>query len=96
MTEHTPVFLATGKEVVLLLLREWREPALCPLGVTWLEALWRCRVEVIKAHQLAADENTRAQTSESSRLRSGNRVALRFTKVERQSEGKFSLLFKYP
>ena len=26
-------------------------------GISWLEALWKCRVEVIKAHGVAADEN---------------------------------------
>ena len=69
---------------------------LCPLGVMWLETLWKCRVEVIKAHELAANENARAQTSETSRLLPGNHVALRLTKAERQAEGKFSPLFKGP
>ena len=91
---HTPFFLVTGQEVVLPLSREWHAPALCPLGVTWREALWRCRVEVTKAHELVADENAKVQTSETSRLRPGNHVALRLTKAERQAEGKFSLLFK--
>ena len=91
---HDPFFLVTCQEVVLPLSREWHELALCPLGVTWLEALWRCRVEVMKAHELVADENTRAQTSETSRLRPRNHVALRLTKAERQAEGKFSPLFK--
>ena len=53
-------------------------------------------MEVIKAHELAADENARAQTSETSRLRQGNHVALRLTKAERQAESKFSPLFKGP
>ena len=86
----------TGQEVVLALSREWHEPALCPLGVTWLEALCRCRVEVIKAHELAADENARAQTFETSRWRPKNHVARRLTKPERQAEGTFSPLFKGP
>ena len=47
-------------------------------------------MEVIKAHELAADENARAQTSKTSRLRPGNHVALRLTKAERQAEGKYS------
>ena len=51
---------------------------------------------MIKAHELAADENARAQTSETSRLHPGNHVALRLTKAERQAEGKFSPLFKGP
>ena len=96
VTGHTPIFLLTGQEVVLPLSREWHEPALCPLGVTWLEALWKCRVEVKKAHELAADENARAQTSETSRLCPGNHVALRLTKAERQADGRFSPLFKGP
>ena len=79
VTGYTPLFRATGQEVVLPLSREWHEPALCPLGVTWLEALWRCRMEVIKAHELAADENASARTSETARLRPGNHVALRLT-----------------
>ena len=41
VTGHTPFFLATGQKLVLPLSREWHEPALCPLSVTWLEALWR-------------------------------------------------------
>ena len=86
----------TGQEVVLPLLREWHERALCMLGGMWLEALWRCRVEVIKAHELAADENARAQNSETSRLRPGNHVALQLTEAERQAEGTSSLLFKGP
>ena len=86
----------TGQEVVLPLSHEWYEPALCLLGVTWLEALWQCRVEVIKAHELAADENARAQTSATSRLRPGDHVAVRLAKAERQAEGKFSPLFKEP
>ena len=94
VTGHTPFFLVTGYEVALPLSREWHGPALCTLGVTWLEALWRCRVKVIKAHEIAADENARAQTSEASRLRPGNHVALRLTKAERQAEGKFRPLFK--
>ena len=53
-------------------------------------------MEVTKAHELAADENARAQTSETSRLHPGNHVVLRLTKAERQSEGKFSPLFKGP
>ena len=48
----------------------------------------------MKAHELVADENARAQTSETSRLRPGNHVALRLTKAERQAEGRFSPLFK--
>ena len=96
VTGDTPLFLVTGQEVVLPLSREWHETALCPLGVTWLEALRKCRVEVIKAHELAAGENVRLQTSETSRLRPGNHVALRLTKAERQAEGKFSPLFKGP
>ena len=43
VTGHTPFFLVTGHEVVLPLSPEWHEPALCPLGVMWLAALWRCR-----------------------------------------------------
>ena len=85
--DHTPFFLVTGQEVVLPLSREWHAPALCPLGVTWREALWRCRVEVTKAHELVADENAKVQTSETSRLRPGNHVALRLIKAERQAEG---------
>ena len=50
----------------------------------------------MKAHDLVADENARAQTSETSRLRPGKHVALRLTKAERQAEGKFSPLFKGP
>ena len=96
VTGHTPFSLVIGQEVVLPLSRGRHEPALCPLGVTWLEALWRCCVEVIKAHELAADEKARAQTSETSRLRPENYVAFRLTKAERQAEGKFSPLFKGP
>ena len=96
MTGHTPFFLVTGQEAVLPLSHEWHEPALCLLGITWLEALWICRVEVIQAHELAADENASAQTSETSRLCPGNHVALRLTKAERQAERKFSPLFKGP
>ena len=96
VTGHTPFFLVTGQEVVLPLSREWHEPALCPLGVAWLGALWKCRVEVMKAHKLVADENARAQAYEGSRLRLGNHVALWLTKAERQAEGKFSLLCKGP
>ena len=96
VTGHTPFFLVTGQDVVLPLSREWHEPALCPLGVTWLEALWKCPVEVMKAHELVADETARAQTSETSRLCPGNHVALRLIKAERQAEGKFSPFFKGP
>ena len=67
---------------------------LCPISVTRLETLWRCRVEVIKAHELAAYENARAQTSETFPLRLGNHVAVRLTKAERQAEGRFSPLFQ--
>ena len=67
---------------------------LCPLGVTWLDALWKCRVEVIKAHEPAADENARAGASETSGLRPGNHVARRLAKTERQAEDKFRSLFK--
>ena len=86
----------TGQEVILPLLGEWYEPALCPIGMTWLEALWKCRLEVMKAQELVSDENARAQTSETSRLRPGTHFALRLTKAERQAEGKFSPLFKGP
>ena len=48
------------------------------------------------APELAADENARAQTSETSRLLPGNHVALRLTKAERPAEGQFSPLFKGP
>ena len=51
VTGHTPFFRVTGEEVVLPLSREWHEPAPCPLGVTCLEALWKCRMEVIKAQR---------------------------------------------
>ena len=50
----------------------------------------------MNAHKLVADENARAQTSETSRLRPGNHVALRLTKAEKQAAGKFSPLFKEP
>ena len=53
-------------------------------------------MEVINVHELAADENAWAQTSETSRLRPGNHFALRLTKAERQAEEKFILLFKGP
>ena len=97
-SDQQPIVLEEFPECVVLLplSREWHEPALCPLGVTWLEALWRCRVKVIKALELAADENARVQTSETSRLRPGNHVALRLSTAERQAEGKFSPLFKGP
>ena len=93
-TGHAPFFLVTGQEVALPLSHERHELALCPLGVTWLETRWQCRVEVLKAHELAADENARAQTSETSRLRPENHVALRLTEAERQAEGKCSPLLK--
>ena len=96
VTGHTPFFLVRGQQVVLPLSREWHKPALCPLGVMWLELLWKCRVEVTKALEVVADENARAQTFETSRLRPGNHVALRLPKAERQAEGKFSPLFKWP
>ena len=51
---------------------------------------------MIKAHELAADDNARAQTSETSRLRPKNHPALRFTKAERHAEGKYSPLIKGP
>ena len=53
-------------------------------------------MKVMKAHELVADDNAKAQTSESSRLRPGNHVALRLTNAERQAEGKFSPLVKGP
>ena len=53
-------------------------------------------MEVIKAQELAADEHARAQTSEPSRLRPGNHVALRVTKEESHAESKFSPFFKGP
>ena len=96
VTAHTPFFLVTGQEVVLPLSRGWRESALCPLCVTWLEAFLRCRVEVRKAHELAADENARAQTSEICRLRPRNHVTFRVTSAESQAEGMFSPLLKRP
>ena len=96
VTGCTPCFFVTGQDVVLPLSRESHEPALCPLGVMWLEALCRCRVQAIKAHELAADEDARAQISETSRLRPGNHVALPLTQAERQAEGKFSPFFKGP
>ena len=51
---------------------------------------------MIKAHELAPDENARAQTSETSRLRHGNHVALGLTKAERPAEGRFIPVFKGP
>ena len=96
MMGHAPFFLVACQEVILPLSREWHEPALCPLDVTWLEALWRCRLEVMKAHGLVADKTTRAQISETLRLPPGNHVALRLTKAERQAESKFSPLLKGP
>ena len=42
---HTPFFLVASQEVALPLSREWHEPAFCPLEVSFLEALWKCRVE---------------------------------------------------
>ena len=53
-------------------------------------------MEAITTHELGADENARAQTSETSRLRPGNHAPLRHTKAERQAEGRFSSLFKGP
>ena len=49
VTGHTPFSLVTGQEVILPLSRECYEPALCPLGVTWLEALWRRRAKDARA-----------------------------------------------
>ena len=65
-----------------------------PPGVTRLEVFWRCRVDVIKAHELAADENAKGQLFETSPLRPGNHSTL--TKAEMQAGGKFSPLFKGP
>ena len=53
-------------------------------------------MEVIKAHELAADENAKAQIPETSRLRPGNHVAFRLTKAKRPAESTFSPLFKWP
>ena len=50
----------------------------------------------MKLHELVANENPRAQASETPRLRPGTHVALRLTKAERQAEGKFSPLLKGP
>ena len=58
---HIPCSLVPSQEAVLPLSRQWHEPALCPLGVTSPEALWTCRVEVMRAQELAAKENARAQ-----------------------------------
>ena len=49
-----------------------------------------------KGSEVAADENARAQTSETARLCPRKHVALRLAKTERQAEGKFSPLFKGP
>ena len=50
-------------------------------------------MEVIEPHELAADENAKAQISETSRLRRGNHVALQLAKAEKQAEGKSSRLY---
>ena len=47
VTGHATLFLVTGQEVFLSLSGERHEPALRPLGVAWLEPLWKCRLQVI-------------------------------------------------
>ena len=49
-----------------------------------------------KTHELPADENARAHTSETSRLLPGNHVALRVTNAERQTKGAFSPSLERP
>lgn len=96
VTRHSPFFLATGQSIVLPLSRSWNEPVLCQMGANWLQALWRCRVEVIKAHERIAAENRKAYDAHGKKLRPGMHVALRLTTKERMDAGKFSPLYKGP
>lgn len=58
-TGHTAFFSVTGQEVALPSPREWQEPALCRVGVTCLEALWKFCRGIMKAHEMVADDNAR-------------------------------------
>ena len=95
VTGLSPYFLVTGQEVVLPLSREWNEPALCLAGSAWLEALWRCREQVLKAHRITAEINERLVKERDFGLSAGAIVALKLTKEERQA-GKMSPLFQGP
>ena len=96
VTGFSPYFLVTGQEVVLPLSREWNEPALCLSGVTWLEALWRCRTAVLKAHRRIADTNERVVRAQGTGLAEGAIVALKLTKEERRADGKMAPLYQGP
>ena len=96
VTGLSPFFLVTGQEVVLPLSREWNEPALCLSGAAWLEALWRCRESVLRAHRELAAANERAVSEQGTGLVEGAIVALRLTKEERRADGKMAPLFQGP
>lgn len=96
VTRHSPFFLVTGQEVVLPLSRTWNEPVLCRPGATWLHALWRCRLQVLKDHARMAAENKKAATPFRLRLRPGMHVAVRLTAKEQQEKGKFTPYYKGP
>ena len=94
VTGHTPFFLLTGQEVVLPLSGERHEPALCALGVTWLEALWRCRVQVIKAHGTSSRRECQGPDLRYLSIAPGEPRCTSSHQSERQAEGKFSPFFK--
>ena len=96
VTGFSPFFLVTGQEAVLPLSREWNEPALCLSGVAWLEALWRCREAVLKAHRQVAEVNERLVKEQGTGLLEGAIVALKLNKEERRCEGKMAPLYQGP
>ena len=96
ITRYSPYFLVSGQNMVLPLSRAWSEPVLSRTGSLWLNALWKCRVEVIRAHDLVARTNWEALKGDKKNLKVGMWVAVKLSKDERREGGKFSPLYRGP
>lgn len=61
VTGYSPYFCVTAQGAVLPpLSHEWNEPAVCLTGATWLNALWKSRLAVLRDHRAAAEANAKA------------------------------------
>lgn len=93
-TKFSPYFLTAGQKPTLPLSREWEEPVLFKGGALWLKALWKCRKQVVEAHQENLKARIAALKDAKRVLRPGAVVAVRLTLKESSRMGKFAPVYQ--